>query len=353
MTQKGVSVIVCTYNGTKRLPKTLRHLANQVIPAGLQWEVIVVDNNSNDHTFEAVKTEWASYNTSIAFTLARQPKPGVSYAREMGIEISRYAYLIQCDDDNWLAPDYVAKVVELLDNNNNFGIIGGRSTGFFEIEPPEWFHNFSTAYAVGQRRKTSTPINWLATAGVGIRRAALDELKAIGFQHILSGRKGKNLVAGDDLELCAAIRALGYEVYFTTELNFVHYMSANRLNWEYLKKMVAGQARPQSVFDMYSIVHSLHLEHKAINFDVVYNILWQQVTAPIKKRCNTFKKKIQFLRSFLSYREGDKYQFENRSHISYLKYLVFRKKEIKGMYNAIIQFYERVKTARQINNPLL
>lgn len=343
MAPHGVSVIICTYNGAKRLPQTLRHLANQVVPPGLQWEVVVVDNNSTDDTFETVKTEWASYNTTIAFTLAKQPKPGVSYAREMGIEISRYAYLIQCDDDNWLAPDYVATVATILDGNEKIGIVGGQSTGAYETEPPAWFNNFSTAYAIGQRRASDTPINWLATAGTGIRKQALDELQQIGFTHILSGRQGKKLLAGDDLELCAALRAIGYEVYYTNTLAFVHYMAAGRLTWQYLKKLVYGQNKAQVVFDLYCIVYALLAGAKPVNFSVVYSTLKQQVSAPLKKRCGSAGKAVRFAISLLLDQEGNKYQFENKYHANYLWYVLLHKKQIHGLYKAVMQFYSKVK----------
>ncbi len=348
MAQQGVSVIICTYNGAKRLPQTLRHLANQVIPQGLQWEVIVVDNNSTDNTFETVQTEWAGFNTNIAFTLVKQPKPGVSYAREMGIEISRYAYLIQCDDDNWLAPNYVATVATILDGNEKIGIVGGQSTGAYETEPPVWFNNFSTAYAIGQRRATDTPINWLATAGTGIRRQSLDALNAIGFKHILSGRQGKNLLAGDDLELCAALRAIGYEVYYTNGLAFIHYMTASRLTWQYLKKMVYGQNKAQVVFDMYCIVYGLLHGAKPVRFTVVYKILTQQVSAPLKKRCGGVRKAIRFTMSLFLNQEGNKYQFENKYYAKYFWYVLLHKREIHALYNAIMQFYGKVKRNKTV-----
>jgi len=347
MGQQGVSVIICTYNGAQRLPKTLRHLANQVTPPGLPWEVIVVDNNSNDNTFDAVNTEWASYNTAIAFTLAKQPKPGVSFAREMGIELSKYGYLIQCDDDNWLAENYVAKVFELLERNPQIGIVGGIAVGAFETTPPDWFDKFSTSYAVGQRKNESMPINWLASAGVGIRKEALTKLKSVNFHHILSGRKGKNLLAGDDLELCAAINAVGYMVYFSTELSFVHYMTANRLTWSYFKKMVKNVERPKTVFDMYTIVDRLLKQNKTANFGIVYKILWADIYSHIKIKCTTIRKALRFSKSLIMEIEGDPYGYFNRYCLHYLIYLAFNRKEIKQRYLTIEAFYKRVE--RQSN----
>lgn len=49
------SVIVCTYNRAESLRDTLRALQALKPAIGRTWEVIVVDNNSKDHTKKVVK----------------------------------------------------------------------------------------------------------------------------------------------------------------------------------------------------------------------------------------------------------------------------------------------------------
>ena len=341
--QKGVSIIICTYNGAKRLPETLHHLAVQRVPQDLHWEVIVVDNNSSDNTSETVLGEWNKYASAPPLTILHQPMPGVTYAKEKGFKKAAYSYIIICDDDNWLAPDYIATVVRILDTNANIGIVGGWSTGSFETAPPVWFNKFATAYAIGQRRKESTPINWVATAGAGIRKDALDKLYQLTFEQILSGPQGKKRSGGEDVELCAAIRAIGYEVYFSTELHFVHFMSANRLTWQYFNRMIHNQSNTQSVFDMYTIVGTRLKQNKPIDFKNVYSALWADTSAEITKKCKTIKKALLFLKSLLYKKEGDINGHNNRYYINYLKYLVLQKREIKERHKTIVNFYERVQ----------
>src|SRR5207245_1125375 len=49
-----VSLVICTYNRADSLRVTLGSLADLRVPSDLQWEVLVVDNNSSDHTREVV-----------------------------------------------------------------------------------------------------------------------------------------------------------------------------------------------------------------------------------------------------------------------------------------------------------
>ena len=56
----GVSVVVCTHDGAARLPATLAHLVSQTVPAGLAWEVVVVDNASTEATGTVAREAWPS-----------------------------------------------------------------------------------------------------------------------------------------------------------------------------------------------------------------------------------------------------------------------------------------------------
>ena len=49
-----VTVIICTYNRCQSLAKALGSVASSVLPDSVEWEVLVVDNNSKDQTPEVV-----------------------------------------------------------------------------------------------------------------------------------------------------------------------------------------------------------------------------------------------------------------------------------------------------------
>ena len=54
-----VSVAICTWNRAKLLDQTLTQMRQLRIPAGLTWELLVVNNNSTDDT-DAVASRHAS-----------------------------------------------------------------------------------------------------------------------------------------------------------------------------------------------------------------------------------------------------------------------------------------------------
>ncbi len=50
-----VTVILCTHNRCRTLKKALSSVATSTLPESIEWEVLVVDNNSNDQTREVVE----------------------------------------------------------------------------------------------------------------------------------------------------------------------------------------------------------------------------------------------------------------------------------------------------------
>ncbi len=50
-----ISVIVCCYNGVRRLRPTIEHLARQKCSATLSWKLVFVDNASTDGSADFVR----------------------------------------------------------------------------------------------------------------------------------------------------------------------------------------------------------------------------------------------------------------------------------------------------------
>jgi glycosyltransferase involved in cell wall biosynthesis len=254
--QKGVSIVVCCYNSTNRLQATLDHILNQQTSDGLQWEIIVVNNNSTDNTKNNANDILANAPQQIPFKVVDEPEPGLSSARKKGYDSSNYEYLLLVDDDNWLSPSYIQTVFNLFENHTDVGIIGGWGSPEHEINPPEWFSEFSSCYALGEQAKVEEGKSWgdsicVYGAGMGLRMSALEMLQDSGYYALLSDRKGDTLISGGDTELCYAMRLGPYRVIYDHRLQFKHLMPKGRINWKYLKKLTFGFGRASVVMQVY------------------------------------------------------------------------------------------------------
>ncbi len=250
-----VSVLLCCYNSSAKLPETLRHLIEQEVPEDICWEVIVVDNASTDNTAQVARSLWPN-NAPAPLRIVSEPTPGLSHARKKGIEEAKYDLICFVDDDNWLAPDWIKFVSQIMSEHPEVGACGGRTEAVFEIEPPEWFVKYSASYVIGRQGDKIGDVTWsrgnLWGAGLTIRKKAWTQLIENGFQQMLTGRTGNKLSSGEDYEMCYALRLSGWRLWYSDDLVLKHFIPACRLTLAYLFKLMIGFGEQTIFFDPYN-----------------------------------------------------------------------------------------------------
>ncbi|NCD67814.1 glycosyltransferase [Mucilaginibacter agri] len=247
----GISVIICCYNSASRLPQTIAHLAKQSINSDIKWEIIIVDNASTDDSAGVAAKEWKKYDTCIPFTIHTENRPGLNFARQKGISVSKYSYLLFCDDDNWLNEDYLARGYNILAADAKIGALGGIGIPVFEGTKPEWFDKFQLYYAVGRQSELQGDVSrsksWIYGAGMMINREAIKNLDKHRF--LTTDRKGKSLSSGGDMELCFFILTQDFSIWYDEELIFKHFIEIGRLEMNYLKRMMMAGAKAAYLLD--------------------------------------------------------------------------------------------------------
>ncbi|MFO0848061.1 MAG: glycosyltransferase family A protein [Gemmataceae bacterium] len=102
-----VSVVIPLYNAAAYIGDAVRGVAAQTFP---DWELIVVDDGSNDDS--AAAAERAARSHSIPadrFTLIRKPNGGEPSARNAGIAVARGEWVANTDADDWWEPTKLEK----------------------------------------------------------------------------------------------------------------------------------------------------------------------------------------------------------------------------------------------------
>jgi len=243
-----ISVIICCYNSESRIVPTLEHLQKQEVSAGLDWEAILVDNNCADRTVDAARQTWR--REDVELRVASEPAPGLSAARDRGLRQAKGTFVLFCDDDNWLAPDYLDRGYQYLLEHPDYAAVGGWGEATSDQPLPDWFEAVQTRYACGVTRRSGDAKS-LIGAGLFLRKKALEDLVASGFKSTLSDRKGEALSSGGDIELTLALRLRGWKLSFSEEMTFKHYMPEQRLTKDYFLKMCHGHGRSRPVLSEY------------------------------------------------------------------------------------------------------
>ena len=248
------SIVVCCYNSEALLQDTLKHLAAQETPEGFLYEVILVDNNSSDNTAETAKRLWKEFGSSASFNVVFEEKPGLSNARKAGVEEANADLIIFCDDDNWLASDYILNAYTIMRDRAEIGALGGTSKGVLEGDPPDWWQQQAMNYAVGVQASKDGDISergFVWGAGLVIRKKILTQLFEAQFHSLLLGRTGTSISSGDDSEICKWVLIMGYRLWYSETLKFSHFIIKKRLKHSYMLKLNEGHQASLTILKLY------------------------------------------------------------------------------------------------------
>ncbi|RZK39371.1 MAG: glycosyltransferase family 2 protein [Pedobacter sp.] len=236
-----LSVILPTHNPNEsRFNQTLLGLKNQTLQFQY-WELIVIDNNSNN-----IITTDLSWHPNAQIT--REENTGLTYARLKGFKEALGNIIIMVDDDNILQPDYLERTILLFTQYPKLGAIGGKSFPNFEITPPIWLENFYGNLALRDlgddiiiaewtnKYPDSAPIG----AGMAIRKEALKNyVKKINSEkNIIHDRKGNSLSSGGDNDIVLEILKGGWKVGYFPELILNHIIPKERTETKYLGRLL-------------------------------------------------------------------------------------------------------------------
>ncbi|TCT06580.1 glycosyltransferase [Aquabacter spiritensis] len=130
-----LDVILATYNRADILRGALESFAVAARPFGARVRLVVVDNNSTDHT-AAVVAEFRSRWPGACLALF-EPKQGKHHALNCAMARIKADLVGQFDDDERLAPDWVEVIfANMADPATDF--IGGPVVPEWDVTPPDW-----------------------------------------------------------------------------------------------------------------------------------------------------------------------------------------------------------------------
>lgn len=130
-----ITVILCTYNRCDSLAKALDSLAGSIAPETVDWEVLVVDNNSSDQTQEVVEGFCRRFPGRFHYLF--EPQQGKSHALNSGVREARGEILAFVDDDVTVDPGWLHNLTSVLHNGEWAGA-GGRILAVHGFVPPPW-----------------------------------------------------------------------------------------------------------------------------------------------------------------------------------------------------------------------
>ena len=188
-----ISVVVCTYNGSRTIRDTCAGLLQLKYP---NFEVIVIDDGSKDGVGDIAR--------EYGFTVVRTPNGGLSRARNLGAEHATGEIIAYIDDDAYPGQNWLYYLAHTFMTSNHVAV-GGPNL------PPPGDGLIADCVA----NSPGGPIHVLVTDEIAehipgcnfaVRKSAL--LAVGGFDATFR-------IAGDDVDLCWRLQDHGWTIGFS------------------------------------------------------------------------------------------------------------------------------------------
>ncbi len=237
------TVAIPTYNGEIKLPKVLEKLQCQIGTESLNWEIIIVDNNSKDGTASLVKKYQGDWQYKFKLRYIFEAKQGLAFARARGVVEANSPLVGFLDDDNLPLENWVIEAYKFAEKYPQAGAIASQIHGLFEVEPSDNLKQIIFYLAINERG--SKPLLYEPSkkgvppgAGLVVRKQVW--LDSVPNSLFLIGRVGKSMLAGEDAEALLYIHRAGWEIWYNPTMEIQHIIPSWRLEKNYLIPMMQG-----------------------------------------------------------------------------------------------------------------
>ncbi|HXJ06008.1 MAG TPA: glycosyltransferase family A protein [Candidatus Acidoferrum sp.] len=209
-----LSLIIASYNRAESLLKFLQELARQVVPDCVEWEVLIVDNNSTDGTKTAVAPFIQSMPNRYKYLF--ESRQGKSIALNTGVRSAAGEILVFTDDDCLPDPNWLATIAREFASDLSLSVLGGRVELFDRQDRPITIRSFPERTLIDSRDQLFL---FLIGANMSIRRRALE---AVGQFDPFLGPGSPPGAVMEDLDLLYRIFREKFKIVYSPDVLVYH-----------------------------------------------------------------------------------------------------------------------------------
>lgn len=229
---QGFTIVIPTFNRARLLQTTLDSLQKLRLPNGWSAEILVINNNSKDHTQQVV--EQFAQRGSIPTRHITEKRQGASYSRNRAIQEAQFDHLAFFDDDVLVDPGWLDGYVRAIEALRADLVVGPIEPWFETPPDQELLKPLLNAITQSYTRKGDELLLLPSELGhevpgcnFGVRRDVAIEVG--GFNEML-GRPENSMLGGEDSEFGEKVVLLGKRVAYAPQCRIRHFVSMKKLS---------------------------------------------------------------------------------------------------------------------------
>jgi glycosyltransferase involved in cell wall biosynthesis len=253
-----LSVIICTWNNSRRLAVTLEAVSRCVIPVNVTWELVLVDNNCTDDTAQVVR----AFAATLPLVVIHEPRQGLSRARNAGLKAAAGRLVVFTDDDVTPCPEWLETYWEAYRAKPSGYFFGGPIASQGEVETwnsapfdvaaaPVTGIDWGPEPSILPEEQHFLGANWACPA---------DALRASGGFDVrlgLDASLGRRRV-GEEFDLMDRLRRRGVAGWYLPQAGVVHFVPREKSTLAY----IAANSEAQGVFAVSAATPVRFLRHR-------------------------------------------------------------------------------------------
>ncbi|MDP2649247.1 MAG: glycosyltransferase family 2 protein [bacterium] len=232
-----VSIIIVSFNTRELTVECIRSVLRTLKKSS--FEIIVVDNNSEDGSVEQIRKSFDSAQNKV-FVIKNSKNFGFSKANNIGIKESKGRCVLFLNSDTLVYENTIDGMVEFMDANPD----AGASTCFIRLPNGKMddasHRGFPTPLrALSHFSGLSKVFGGKFFGGYNLKHLNLNqthEIEALAGAFMLVRRGAGEEVGwwdedffwyGDDLDFCFRLKEREWKIYFVPEFEILHYKGAS------------------------------------------------------------------------------------------------------------------------------
>ena len=234
-----VTIAICTWNRADLLDLCLNRMLDLVIPEGVRYEVIVVNNNCTDKTAQILE----KYADRMPLVPLMERRQGKSYALNTALNHARGELILWTDDDVLVEANWLKAHVEAAREMPDADFFGGPIRPRFINSPPEWiaeaWQYISGAFA--ELELGDQPLEFdERTHAFGANFAIRTKVQKQCHYNTRLGRVGDNDIRCEETDLQCRLLRSGHKGYWVPQAGVEHLIPDERLTHDYVRAWQIG-----------------------------------------------------------------------------------------------------------------